>query len=376
MSQRDLYEILGVQRDADAATLKSAYRKLAMKLHPDRNPDDDTAEAQFKEVNAAYEMLKDPQKRAAYDRMGHAAFQNGGAGGFNGDFGASMADIFDDLFGDFMGGRRGGGRQNNRRGADLRYNMEITLEDAYSGKAAEIRVPSSSSCETCGGNGAKPGTGSSTCQGCGGAGRVRASQGFFSIERTCPRCGGTGETIDTPCDDCGGAGRVTRERTLSLNIPAGVEDGTRIRLSGEGDAGLRGAPAGDLYIFLSVKPHEIFQRDGADLFCRAPISFTQAALGGSLEVPTLDGKSTQVKIPAGTQTGSQIRLSAKGMPVLRSRQAGDLYVQTIVETPVKLSRKQKDLLREFDEASSDENTPDAHGFISRVKDFFQGRADE
>ena len=378
MSQRDLYEILGVERGADAAALKSAYRKLAMQLHPDRNPDDAEAEARFKEINVAYETLKDPQKRAAYDRFGHAAFQNGGAGGggFNGDFGASMADIFDDLFGDMMGGGRRGARQNNRRGADLRYNMEITLEDAFAGKNAEIRVPSSAACETCSGTGAKPGTGSTTCSGCGGAGRVRASQGFFSIERTCPRCGGTGETIDTPCDDCGGAGRVTRERTLSINIPPGVEDGTRIRLSGEGDAGLRGGPAGDLYIFLAVKPHDIFQRDGADLFCRVPISFTTAALGGSFEVPTLDGSSTPVKIPAGTQTGKQIRLSGKGMPVLRSRQNGDLYVQAIVETPVNLNKRQRELLQEFEKATSDENNPDAHGFFSRVKDFFQGRGDE
>ena len=288
-----------------------------------------------------------------------------------------MADIFDDLFGDLMGGGgRRGARQNNRRGADLRYNMEISLEDAFAGKSAEIRVPSSAACEACSGTGAKPGTGSTTCSGCGGAGRVRASQGFFSIERTCPRCGGSGETIDTPCDDCGGAGRVTRERTLSINIPPGVEDGTRIRLSGEGDAGLRGGPAGDLYIFLSVKPHDIFQRDGADLFCRVPISFTTAALGGSFEVPTLDGGSTPVKIAAGTQTGAQIRLAGKGMPVLRSRQSGDLYVQAIVETPVNLNKRQRELLQDFEKATSDENTPDAHGFFSRVKDFFQGRGDE
>ncbi|MCB1473628.1 MAG: molecular chaperone DnaJ [Rhodobiaceae bacterium] len=377
MADQDFYDTLGVDPKADDKAIKSAYRKLAMQYHPDRNPDDKDAEARFKDINAAYEILKDPQKRAAYDRFGHAAFQNGGAGagGFNSDFGASMADIFDDLFGDFMGGGRRGARQNNRRGADLRYNMEITLEDAYSGKNAEIRVPSSAACDTCHGSGAKPGTGSKTCASCGGAGRVRASQGFFSIERTCPRCNGTGEMIETPCEDCGGAGRVARERTLSINIPPGVEDGTRIRLSGEGDAGLRGGPAGDLYIFLSLKPHDIFQRDGADLFCRVPISFTTAALGGSFDVPTLDGKRTPVKVPAGTQTGEQFRISGKGMPVLRSRQHGDLYVQTIVETPVKLTRRQRELLEEFDKATSEENTPDTHGFLSRVKDFFQGRAD-
>ena len=373
MSQRDLYEILGVERDADGAALKSAYRKLAMQLHPDRNPDDAEAEARFKEVNVAYETLKDPQKRAAYDRFGHAAFQNGGpgAGGFNGDFGASMADIFDDLFGDLMGGGgRRGARQNNRRGADLRYNMEISLEDAFAGKSAEIRVPSSAACEACSGTGAKPGTGSTTCSGCGGAGRVRASQGFFSIERTCPRCGGSGETIDTPCDDCGGAGRVTRERTLSINIPPGVEDGTRIRLSGEGDAGLRGGPAGDLYIFLSVKPHDIFQRDGADLFCRVPVSITTAALGGSFEVPALDGKRARVDIPAGTQSGKQFRLKAKGMPVLRSHQRGDLYVQALVETPVNLTKRQRELLEEFAAESSAANTPESTGFFDKIKSFF------
>ena len=376
MTDRDLYDVLGVNRDVDDKALKAAYRKLAMQYHPDRNPDDPEAEARFKEVNIAYEALKDPQKRAAYDRFGHQAFENGGMGqGFNGDFGASMADIFDDLFGDFMGGGRRGGRQNNRRGADLRYNMEIALEEAFAGKSAEVRVPSSTTCETCEGSGARPGTGATACMGCGGAGRVRASQGFFAIERTCPQCGGSGSIIEDPCADCSGAGRVTRERTLSINIPAGVEDGTRIRLSGEGEAGLRGAQAGDLYIFLSIRPHEIFQRDGADLFCRVPIGFTTAALGGEFEVPTVDGGKTRVKVPAGTQTGKQFRLRGKGMPVLRARQTGDLYVQTIVETPVNLSRRQRELLEAFDAETSEDNTPNAAGFFTRVKDFFKGHDD-
>jgi molecular chaperone DnaJ len=377
MSQRDFYDVLGVEKGADDAALKSAFRKMAMKYHPDRNPDDPDAEANFKEVNLAYEALKDPQKRAAYDRFGHAAFEQGGPGGpggfggFNGDFGASMADIFDDLFGEVMGGRRGG-RQKAGRGADLRYNMEITLEEAYEGKEAEISVPTSVTCDDCEGDGSKPGTGTRTCGTCNGAGRIRASQGFFAIERTCAACQGRGEVIEDPCDTCAGTGRTMRERNLSINIPAGVEDGTRIRLSGEGEAGVRGGPAGDLYIFLSIKPHSIFQRDGADLFCRVPISITKAALGGEFEVPTLDGGRTRVKVPEGTQTGKQFRLRGKGMPVLRQRNLGDLYIQTVVETPVKLTKRQRELLEEFEQAASDENNPDSTGFFSRMKDFFQG----
>ena len=373
MSKADYYDTLGVGREADEKALKAAYRKLAMQYHPDRNPGDAEAEHKFKEVNEAYEALKDPQKRAAYDRFGHDAF-NGGMGGqgFNGDFGASMSDIFEDLFGDFMGGRGGRGRASRTRGADLRYNMEITLEEAFNGKTAEIRVPSSVTCETCDGSGAKPGTGSTTCRTCAGSGRIRASQGFFSIERTCMTCQGRGEVIEDPCDACGGAGRVTRERTLSINIPHGVEDGTRIRLAGEGEAGMRGGPAGDLYIFLSIKPHEIFQRDGADLFCRMPISMTTAALGGELEVSTIDGGRAVVQIPAGTQTGKQVRLRGKGMPVLRQKAHGDLYIQTAVETPTNLTKRQRELLEEFAEASSETTSPEASGFLSRMKDFFDG----
>jgi molecular chaperone DnaJ len=373
MSKRDYYEILGVQKGADEAELKAAFRKQAMKCHPDRNPGDKAAEARFKELNEAYQALGDPQKRAAYDRFGHAAFENGGpgAGGFSGDFGSSMADIFDDLFGEMMGGRRGG-RATQNRGADLRYNLEITLEDAYAGKNETLKVPSAITCDACGGSGAKAGSKPKKCATCGGMGRVRASQGFFAIERTCPTCQGRGEVIDNPCASCAGAGRVTRERTLAVNIPAGVEDGTRIRLAGEGEAGVRGGPSGDLYIFLSLKPHPFFQRDGADLFCRVPISMVQAALGGEITVPTVDGGDAKVKVPEGTQSGKQFRLRGKGMPVLRSKDVGDLYIQALVETPQNLTRRQRELLAEFEQESSQQTNPEAAGFFSKVREFFGG----
>ena len=375
-AKADFYEVLGVARTADEKALKAAFRKLAMQFHPDRNPGDDAAEVRFREVSAAYECLKDPQKRAAYDRFGHAAFENGGAGpaGFNGDFAASMSDIFDNIFGfgDVMGGRRGPSQSGREAGADLRYNLEITLTEAFTGKTAQIRVPASVKCETCSGSGAKPGTKAKTCATCGGMGKVRASQGFFTIERTCPACQGRGETIDEPCADCTGSGRVQKERTLSVNIPAGVEDGTRIRLAGEGEAGLRGGPAGDLYIFLSIKPHEFFQRDGADIFCRVPISLTAAALGGEFQVPTIDAGMTRVKVPDGSQTGKQFRLKGKGMPVLRSNRVGDMYIQIVVETPRNLSRRQRELLEEFEKASSAETHPESTGFFARVRDFFAG----
>ncbi len=377
MAKRDYYEVLGVSRDAADTDIKSAFRKLAMKYHPDRNPGDTQAEHKFKEINEAYDALKDPEKRAAYNHFGHAAFdQSGGfgGGGFRPDFASSMSDMFDDLFGDFMGGRRGrrGGRQ---RGADLRYNMEIALADAYYGKTAQIRVPTSVICESCSGSGARAGTSPTVCKGCGGAGKVRASQGFFTIERTCPSCGGRGETIETPCEKCHGSGRVTQERTLSVNIPAGVEDATRIRLAGEGEAGMQGAPAGDLYIFLAIKPHEFFQRDGADIFCRVPLSMTKAALGGEIEVPTLDDGKTRVKVPEGTQTGKQFRLRGKGMPILRTHQYGDMYIQVVVETPRSLSRRQRELLEEFEKVSSEKTHPESTGFFARVKDFFDGFGD-
>lgn len=370
MAKRDYYDVLGVSRDADEKALKSAYRKLAMKYHPDRNPDDSEAEANFKEANEAYDALKDPQKRAAYDRFGHAAFENGGFGGAGAgqgaDFSSTMSDIFEEFFGMAGGGRRSGGRE---RGADLRYNLEISLEDAFTGKTVEIEVPTSVICETCSGTGAKPGTSPTTCRTCGGSGRVRAAQGFFTLERTCPTCQGKGQVITDPCGVCGGVGRVTQERTLSVNIPAGIEDGTRIRLAGEGEAGLRGGPSGDLYIFLSLKPHSIFQRDGADLFCRVPVSMTTATLGGQFDVPTLDGATSRVKVPDGTQTGKQFRLRGKGMPVMRSAQHGDMYVQVTVETPTNLTRRQRELLAEFEQEASGENHPESAGFFSKVKDF-------
>jgi molecular chaperone DnaJ len=365
----DFYATLGVGKGADEKELKSAYRKLAMQFHPDRNPGDAEAEHRFKEINEAYETLKDPQKRAAYDRFGHAAFENGGGGaGFGG---GGFADIFEEFFGDVMGQRR---RQSagRDRGADLRYNMEIELEEAFAGKTAQIRVPASVTCEECTGTGAKPGSQPVTCAMCGGAGRVRAQTGgFFSIERTCPQCQGRGQTISDPCPKCAGQGRVTEERSLSVNIPAGIEDGTRIRLAGEGEAGLRGGPSGDLYIFLSVKPHELFQRDGADLYCKVPISMTTAALGGSFEVATLDGTQTRVKVPEGTQNGRQFRLRGKGMPVLRQADVGDLYIQVAVETPQSLTRRQRELLEEFEQLSSTENSPQSSGFFTRMKDFFE-----
>jgi molecular chaperone DnaJ len=368
----DFYETLGVQKGVDEKGLKAAFRKLAMQFHPDRNPGDKACEYRFKEINEAYEVLKDPQKRAAYDRFGHAAFEHGGgANGFaNGFASGGFADIFEDIFGDMMGGRRrsSGGRE---RGADLRYNMEVSLEEAFTGKTAQIRVPASISCSECSGSGAKPGTQPTTCMTCNGAGRVRATQGFFSVERTCPHCQGRGQTIKDPCTKCAGHGRVTEERSLSVNIPAGIEDGTRIRLANEGEAGLRGGPPGDLYIFLSIKPHEIFQRDGADLYCKVPISMTTAALGGSFEVATLDGTQTRVKVPEGTQHGRQFRLKGKGMPVLRQPTIGDLYIQVAVETPQNLSRRQRELLEEFEKLSSQENSPQSTGFFARMKDFFE-----
>jgi molecular chaperone DnaJ len=371
MSKRDYYEVLGVDKSADDAALKSAFRKLAMQHHPDRNPGNKDAEIKFKELNEAYQVLSDPQKRQAYNQYGHRAFENGGGGGGQGpEFGDFMSDIFDSFFGG--GGQRARSPGGRERGADLRYNLEITLEEAFTGKAASVRVPSAISCEACSGTGAKPGTKPKQCQTCGGYGRVRASQGFFSIERTCPTCQGRGEVIDDPCRNCGGAGRVTREKTLAVNVPAGVEDGTRIRLAGEGEAGAKGGPTGDLYIFLSVKPHAIFQRDGSDLFCRVPISMTKAALGGEVEVVTLDGTKTMVRIPEGTQTAKQFRLKRKGMPVLRSSDVGDLYIQVQVETPQSLTRRQRELLQEFEKESSGATHPESAGFFGKMKDFFEG----
>mgnify|MGYP001812568196 CR=1 FL=1 len=375
MSKRDYYEVLGLARGASEQDIKSAFRRLAKKYHPDANQGDPDSERQFKEVNEAYEVLKDPQKRAAYEQFGHAAFEGGGPGpgGFGPEFASSMEDIFENFFGDFMGGRRGArGRPGHERGSDLRYNMEISLQEAFHGKTAEIVVPTSVGCESCSGTGAKPGTTPSSCSTCGGYGKVRASQGFFTIERTCPACQGRGEVIDDPCEDCNGLGRVARERTLSVNIPAGVEDGTRIRLAGEGEAGLRSGPPGDLYIFLALKPDPFFQRDGSDVFCRVPISMVKAALGGHIDVPTLEDTVTRVKIPPGTESGKQFRLKGKGMPVLRTKMMGDMYIQVDVETPKNLTKRQRELLEEFEKESKSDTSPESAGFFAKVKDFFEG----
>jgi molecular chaperone DnaJ len=371
----DYYELLEVQRGADDATLKSAYRKLAMRWHPDRNPDDPAAEQRFKAINEAYDVLKDPQKRAAYDRYGHAAFQQqGGFGGGAQDFGG-FSDIFENIFGEFMGG---GGRQRGRagptRGADLRYDLELTLEEAFAGKAATLEVETAVNCDTCGGTGAKPGTSARTCSTCGGQGRVGMRQGLFMVERTCPACHGTGQVIPDPCESCRGTGRVEKRRTLNVNIPRGVDDGTRIRVAGEGEAGLRGGPPGDLYIFVHMKPHAVFRRDGTTLFAMAPISITTAALGGEIEVPGLDRDVAVVRIPHGTQTGKQFRVRGRGMPALNGGMAGggfgDLVVQIEVETPVKLTRRQRELLEEFQALEAEEggrNTPRQSGFFERLK---------
>ena len=371
MAKRCYYEVLEVERTATDAQLKAAFRKLAMQYHPDRNPED-PSEHKFKEINEAYEVLKDGDKRAAYDRFGHAAFEHGGVGAggnFGADFGSAFSDLFEGIFG--MGGARG--RSGRERGADLRYNMEISLDEAFAGKAAQIRIPTSVSCEACSGTGAKTGTKPKSCPTCAGAGRIRHAQGFFTLERTCPACQGRGQVIDSPCPSCSGAGRVTRERMLSVNIPAGVEDGTRIRLSGEGEAGVRGGPAGDLYIFLSLAAHPFFQRDGADLHCRVPISMVTAALGGEFEVPTIDGGKTRVKVPEGTQSGRRFRLQVKGMPVLRSKQTGDMYVQVVVETPQSLTKRQRELLHEFEKLSSQDTQPESAGFFGKVREFLGGR---
>src|SRR5882757_3279464 len=346
MAKQDFYDLLGVQRGANAEDIKRAYRKLAMKLHPDRNPGDKASEHKFKELSEAYEVLKDDQKRAAYDRFGHAAFENG-SGGAPGGFGGfanagGFADIFDEMFGEFMGGQRGGGQG---RGSDLRYNLEISLEEAFKGKQTSVRVPTLAGCEGCKGSGAEVGSKPVTCPTCKGSGRVRAQQGFFTIERTCASCQGAGRVIEKPCKVCGGQGRVRKEKTLAVNIPPGVEDGTRIRLAGEGETGMRGASPGDLYIFLSVAPHRLFQRDGANIHCRVPLAMTAAALGGQIEVPTIEGGRAKVTVPTGTQSGHQFRLKAKGMSVLRSSARGDMYVQVVVETPVNLTKRQEELLR-------------------------------
>ena len=368
----DFYELLGVSRDADGATIKSAYRKLAMKHHPDRNPGCTDSEAKFKAISVAYDCLKDPQKRAAYDQYGHAAFQNGGGPGGahgNADFG-DIGDIFETIFGSAFGG--GGGRARPRRGADLRYDMEIGLEDAFHGKSTEIEIEVSAPCDTCHGSGATPGTRARTCNLCGGQGNVRAKQGFFVVERPCPNCHGAGEIITSPCRDCRGEGRVDIPQKLAVDIPPGVDTGTRIRLSGKGEAGPRGAPAGDLYIFVHVKQHPIFQREGTTLATRVPISFTKAALGGSIEIPGLDGEELTLEIPAGIQSGKQLRQRGAGMPVLQGRGRGDMVIEIAVETPTKLSKEQRELLEQFRATETGDECPESRGFFDKLKTAFGG----
>lgn len=375
MAKRDYYETLGISKGANADEIKKAYRQKAKDLHPDRNASNPKAEEQFKEANEAYEVLKDANKKAAYDRYGHAAFEGGmgarpGSAG-QGDFASSFSDVFDDLFGDFMGGRQGaaGGRTRASRGNDLRYNLRIVLEDAFNGLQKTINVPTAVACTSCKGTGAEGGSEPQTCPTCSGMGKVRAQQGFFTVERTCPTCNGLGQTIKNPCKTCAGQGRVQKDRSLSVNIPAGVETGTRIRLAGEGEAGMRGGPTGDLYIFIEVQEHALFQREANNLFCRVPVSMVDAAMGGDIEVPTIDGGRSRVKIPEGSQTGRQMRLRAKGMPALRSGGPGDMFIEITVETPVKLTTKQKELLVEFDKLSA-ENNPQSEGFFSAVKNFW------
>ena len=383
MAKTDYYELLGCPKTASADELKKAYRKLAMQFHPDRNPGNKDAEHKFKEINEAYDVLRDEQKRSAYDRFGHAAFEGGGGrpgqaggGGFDFSFGqGGFADIFDEMFGDFMGNRRGGGGGGSR-GSDLRYNLEVTLEDAFKGSATTVRVPTSVACDGCKGSGAEGGQAPVTCPTCSGHGKIRAQQGFFTIERTCPSCHGAGRVIKDPCKACGGAGRVRKEKTLQVNIPAGVEDGTRIRLAGEGEAGLRGAQTGDLYIFLAIAPHRFFQREGANLHCRVPIPMTTSALGGTIEVPTIDGGRAKITVPPGTQTGQQFRLKGRGMSVLRSPARGDLFIQAMVETPVNLTKRQQELLREFEKAGTKETThPESEGFFAKVRELWEDLKD-
>ena len=374
MSKRDYYEVLGVSSSASEAELKKAYRTKAKELHPDRNSDNPNSESQFKEVNEAYDVLKDQNKKAAYDRYGHAAFEGGsggpGAGGFHGggDFSSAFSDVFEDLFGDFRGNQNG--RQRASRGSDLRYNLNISLEEAFSGIQKKITIPSSVNCNDCNGTGASGGAEPTTCPTCSGMGKVRAQQGFFTVERGCPTCSGMGQIIKNPCQKCKGSGQEEKERSLSVNIPSGVETGTRIRLSGEGEAGVRGGPSGDLYIFTEIAEHKIFERDGKNLYCRIPVSMTTAAIGGEIEAPTIDGGRSRVKIPNGSQSGRQMRLRSKGMPALRGSGNGDLFIELAVETPVNLTSEQKDLLKQF-EALSVDNNPHSKNFFSSVKSFWE-----
>ncbi len=371
------YEILGVERSSDDKTIKSAYRKMAMKYHPDRNPDDPSAEAKFKEAGEAYSILSDPQKRAAYDQYGHAAFENGGGGGGSpfGQGGVDPADIFGDIFSEFFGGGRGGPRQRQARGADLRYDLDITLEEAFNGKDTEVDLPGNETCDKCDGSGAEPGSSPETCPTCNGRGRQRVQQGFFTMERTCSRCAGRGQVIKDPCRNCAGRGTVQKDRKLAISIPAGIESGQQIRLKGEGDPGGPGMMPGDLYIFVEVRNHEIFERDGPNLYCRTPVTMTVAALGGEIEIPTVEGGRSRITIPEGAQTGRRMRLRGKGMTTLRGGVRGDLFIELFVETPQKLSSRQKELLREFCDESAEECNPESNGFLGKVKKFWDNLTD-
>jgi len=371
MSKRDYYDVLGVPKGSQADAIKKAYRTKAKELHPDRNSDNPNAESQFKEVNEAYEVLKDADKKAAYDRYGHAAFEGGGGQGFGGggDFSSAFSDVFDDLFGDFMGGGRGGRKQQSR-GSDLRYNLSISLEEAFAGLQKTINIPSAVKCGSCSGTGAAGGSSPTTCPTCSGLGKVRATQGFFTVERGCPTCSGVGQIIKNPCSSCGGQGTQKKDKALSVNVPPGVETGTRIRLAGEGETAPRGGVSGDLYIFIEVSKHKIFERDGLNLFCRVPVSMAKASLGGEVEVPTIDGGRSRVRIPAGSQSGRQMRLKGKGMPAIKTIQKGDMFIEMAVETPVNLTAKQKELLQEFEELSED-NNPETNSFFSSVKTFWE-----
>jgi molecular chaperone DnaJ len=376
MAKRDYYEILGINRDASAEEIKKAYRRLAMKHHPDRNPDNPKAEEHFKEAKEAYEILSDAQKRSAYDQFGHAGVDPsaGGGQGFGGAGMGGFSDAFSDIFGDIFGGQRGGGRSNVYRGADLRYNLEVTLEEAARGTETRIRIPTMAECEPCKGTGAKKGTEPKVCPTCGGHGQVRMQQGFFSIQQTCPKCHGTGRFVAEPCTTCHGAGRVKQHKTLSVKIPAGIDEGDRIRLSGEGEPGVNGGPPGDLYVQIHLKAHSVFQRDHDDLHCEMPVSFSAAALGGEIEIPTLDGVA-RLKVPAETQTGKVFRLRGKGIKGVRSISRGDLLCHVVVETPINLTERQRELLREFEEISqtnAERHNPRAKGWMDRVKDFFAG----
>ena len=366
MLDTDYYELLQVERTADEKTIKTAYRRLAMECHPDRNPGCKTSEEKFKAISQAYDCLKDPQKRAAYDRFGHAAFAQGGAAGGAQDFG-SFSDIFENIFGEFMGGARGQQRTSALRGSDLRYDLEISLEDAYHGKQVTLDIETTASCEPCGGSGAKPGTSARTCTYCEGRGQVRAQQGFFVVERVCPTCRGSGQVIADPCANCRGEGRAETRKSLDVRIPAGVDEGTRIRLSGEGEAGSRGGPPGDLYIFIHIARHALFQREGTTLFARCPISFTTAALGGTIEVPGLDRTKHEIRIPAGIQSGKQLKQRGAGMPILNGRGTGDMVIEVEVETPTRLSARQKELLEEFRKTETGDECPASSGFFSKIK---------